>query len=116
MLDLSSIKACEKIEFQNSLLSRLDTIKFSQNIQEISFKDCKTMPEQLNLNIEGLKCVVLSDETGRNAPLCELILPQDKNIELKIEEQNTKPKIYYGAKPLSSMQKMMSKIKNNFSR
>ena len=116
VLDLSSIKKCEKIEFQNSLLSRLETIKFPQNVQEISFKDCKNMPEQLNLNIEGLKRVALSGETGRNAPLYELILPQDKNIELKIEEQNIKPKIYYGAKPLSPIQKMMSKIKNNFSR
>lgn len=117
VLDLSSIKECEKLEFQNSLLSRLDAIKFPQNVQEINFKDCKTMLEQLNLNIEGLKRVVLSGETGRNAPLYELILPQDKgNIELKIEEQNTKPKIYYGAKPLSPMQKMMNKIKNNFSR
>lgn len=116
VLDLSSIKECEKIEFQNSLLSRLETIKFPQNVQEINFKDCKTMPEQLQLNIEGLKRVALSGETGRNAPLYELILPQDKNIELKIEELNTKPKIYYGAKPLSPIQKMMSKIKNNFSR
>ena len=116
VLDLSSIKKCEKIEFQNSWLSRLETIKFPQNIQEISFKDCKTMPEKLNLNIEGLKRVELSGETGLNAPLYELILPQDKNIELKIEEQNIKPKIYYGAKPLSPIQKMMSKIKNNFSR
>ena len=116
VLDLSSIKKCEKIEFQNSRLSRLETIKFPQNVQEINFKDCKTMPEQLQLNIEGLKCVALSGETGRNAPLYELILPQDKNIELKIEEQNIKPKIYYGAKPLSPIQKMMSKIKNNFSR
>lgn len=116
VLDLSSIKECEKIEFQNSLLSRLEAIRFPQNIQEISFKDCKTMPEKLNLNIEGLKRVELSGETGLNAPLYELILPQDKNIELKIEEQNIKPKIYYGAKPLSPIQKMMSKIKNNFSR
>ena len=116
VLDLSSIKKCEKIEFQNSWLSRLETIKFPQNVQEINFKDCKTMPEQLQLNIEGLKRVALSGETGRNAPLYELILPQDKNIELKIEEQNIKPKIYYGAKPLSPIQKMMSKIKNNFSR
>ena len=116
VLDLSSIKKCEKIEFQNSRLSRLETIKFPQNVQEINFKDCKTMPEQLQLNIEGLKRVALSGETGRNAPLYELILPQDKNIELKIEEQNIKPKIYYGAKPLSPIQKMMSKIKNNFSR
>ena len=116
VLDLSSIKKCEKIEFQNSWLSRLETIKFPQNVQEINFKDCKTMPEKLNLNIEGLKRVELSGETGLNAPLYELILPQDKNIELKIEEQNIKPKIYYGAKPLSPIQKMMSKIKNNFSR
>ena len=116
VLDLNSIKKCEKIEFQNSRLSRLETIKFPQNVQEINFKDCKTMPEQLQLNIEGLKRVALSGETGRNAPLYELILPQDKNIELKIEEQNIKPKIYYGAKPLSPIQKMMSKIKNNFSR
>ena len=116
VLDLSGIKECEKIEFQNSWLSRLETIKFPQNVQEINFKDCKTMPEQLQLNIEGLKRVALSGETGRNAPLYELILPQDKNIELKIEEQNIKPKIYYGAKPLSPIQKMMSKIKNNFSR
>lgn len=116
VLDLSSIKKCEKIEFQNSWLSRLETIKFPQNVQEINFKDCKTMPEQMQLNIEGLKRVALSGETGRNAPLYELILPQDKNIELKIEEQNIKPKIYYGAKPLSPIQKMMSKIKNNFSR
>lgn len=116
VLDLSSIKKCEKIEFQNSWLSRLETIKFPQNVQEINFKDCKTMPEQLQLNIEGLKRVELSGETGLNAPLYELILPQDKNIELKIEEQNIKPKIYYGAKPLSPIQKMMSKIKNNFSR
>lgn len=116
VLDLSSIKKCEKIEFQNSRLSRWETIKFPQNVQEINFKDCKTMPEQLQLNIEGLKRVALSGETGRNAPLYELILPQDKNIELKIEEQNIKPKIYYGAKPLSPIQKMMSKIKNNFSR
>lgn len=116
VLDLSSIKKCEKIEFQNSRLSRLETIKFPQNVQEINFKDCKTMPEQMQLNIEGLKRVALRGETGRNAPLYELILPQDKNIELKIEEQNIKPKIYYGAKPLSPIQKMMSKIKNNFSR
>lgn len=116
VLDLSSIKKCEKIEFQNSWLSRLETIKFPQNVQEINFKDCKTMPEQLQLNIEGLKRVALSGETGRNAPLYELILPQDKNIELKIEEQNIKPQIYYGAKSLSPIQKMMSKIKNNFSR
>ena len=117
VLDLSSIKKCEKIEFQNSRLSRLETIKFPQNVQEINFKDCKTMPEQLQLNIEGLKRVELSGETGLNAPLSELILPQDKdNIELKIDELNTKPKIYYGTKPLSPMQKMMSKIKNNFSR
>ena len=117
VLDLSSIKECEKIEFQNSLLSRLEAIKFPQNVQEINFKDCKTMPEQLQLNIEGLKRVELSGETGLNAPLSELILPQDKdNIELKIDELNTKPKIYYGTKPLSPMQKMMSKIKNNFSR
>ncbi len=116
VLDLSSIKKCEKIEFQNSWLSRLEAIKFPQNVQEINFKDCKTMPEQMQLNIEGLKRVELSGETGLNAPLYELILPQDKNIELKIEEQNIKPKIYYGAKPLSPIQKMMSKIKNNFSR
>ena len=117
ILDLSSIKECADIEFQDALLDRIKEIKFPENVIEISFKDCRNMPESLNLNVNGLKVINITGETGYNTPLEELILPKGaENIDIRIDNRVAKPKIYYGEKPLSSKQKMISMIRSKFTR
>ena len=117
ILDLSSIKECADIEFQDALLDRIKEIKFPENVIEISFKDCRNMPESLNLNVNGLKVINITGETGYNTPLEELILPKGaENIDIRIDNRVAKPKIYYREKPLSSKQKMISMIRSKFTR
>lgn len=116
MLDLSSVTKAKEVRFVLSNLEYLQQIKFPEKVESIVFEDCVGLPEKLDLNIPGLEHVTFrrSDKYGT---LRELFLPPEmKGQPVDTALQNSKVKIYYGAKPVSTAARIFNRIKEKIGR
>ena len=116
MLDFSSVTEAKEVRFVLSNLEYLQQIKFPEKVERIVFEECVGLPEKLDLNIPGLENVTFrrSDNYGT---LRELFLPPEmKGRPVDAVLQNSKVKIYYGAKPVSTAARIFNRIKEKIGR
>lgn len=116
ILDFSSVTEAKEVRFVLSNLEYLQQIKFPEKVERIVFEECVGLPEKLDLNIPGLENVTFrrSDNYGT---LRELFLPPEmKGRPVDAVLQNSKVKIYYGAKPVSTAARIFNRIKEKIGR